>query len=154
MIVFNVNSGPIRLLQAALVADLRRYQRAFFNKLKEAGRLLRREAQSKLRSGARGPSVMEGTLLRHHRIVIQRSRKFRVGVARIWDLKVGPTPRGKAFYGKFQELGVGQTRKTRRGASRGSLIADPWLEPTRREKESEVQSILGSALKELTGGLG
>ena len=55
--------------------------------------------------------------------------KFAKGVRKARGIAADAARRQTAFYWRFLELGVSKERKTKKGASRGSLSARPWVNP-------------------------
>jgi len=146
-------------MRRAAIARMRQLTRAS----RDAGNVIRRQQLDYLRSGARGPSVRPeaerltkrkggglvwktgSALLAHHRVVVRRAL---VAAVNRWEVFVGPTPGGPAFYGKFHELGVGP-RTTKAGKSRGMLIADPWMHPAYEAQADRVTEIYARANSEV-----
>lgn len=152
MIQFTIIDLTTRLIAAQLARDAIRYRRSIIGKLRRAGNVVRRQERALLRSGTRGPEEQSGRLISQHKVVVRRRKGAPVGD---YEAFIGPTPRGKAFYGKFLEVGVAH-RETKKGADRGILIADPWMGPAIDATRDEVEEIIGSAFQKLriVGGIG
>lgn len=155
----SITSTAVDLLTARMGADIKAYQREIRPQLRKAAFVLRREARARLRSH---PDIRlsGGGEQRPHQIRRggSGSQLLRGTVARIRASKetgelqafIGPPPSGKAFYGKFLELGTGP-RSRRGGASTGSLRARPFLRPALEAKLAEVEEILGASFRVIQG---
>ncbi len=131
------------ILSNQIRADLRRMRKAFKSQLRKVGGPIRKRQRALLRAGE-GPAIRRvartgrtgkvrktSQLLTAHAVVVKRKKGSREvaslsGGGGEWELFVGTTPGGRAFYGKFSELGT-VSRATKSGAFRGRVPARPWM---------------------------
>lgn len=164
MISLLVRDLGLATMGRQLGREVRKFRRTYKKKLREAGRIVKRKQIQLLKSG-RGPrsrrigrktktgkTRRSSLLLTSHKVVIKPAKSGSKEVGSLfggtdnWELFVGPTPRGKAFYAKFHELGTGE-RKSKGGASRGSLLARPWMGEAGQAELNKVERVLGSSYR-------
>ena len=144
------NAGVFNLVAKSLGVAALKLRPTMIKRLREAGRIVRKKERELLRGGygpklrkirrtskKTGKSKSSSRLASEHRSII-RKHKNQDGV---WEVFVGPTPGGKAFYGKFFETGTGE-RKTGFGASRGVLPPSPWMGPAINQVRPQVEKII------------
>lgn len=137
-----MNMSKMRLFNKLYFEAYRKHRKEWFGNLRAAGNLLRKTAVGKLRTGTAGPDRQTGTLLRNHVVQISKAPGSN-SKDNLYDLKVGPKPGGKAFYGKFHELGVVDRKPG------GMLLGRPWLAPTLESKQAEVERMLTKSLRHI-----
>jgi hypothetical protein len=151
----SIDASMMRVVRAGIIADAARYRGRIKDRLRKAGNVVRQQMRRTVH-GTYGPDEDTGTLKRHIRIRMQREpRKYQrfgsidrgLGETQ-WDVLIGTTPGGNAFYGKFFEFGVA-SRTTKSGANRGTLNALPWMGPALNDKLDEVNRILSTSFDPL-----
>ncbi|MDX1388945.1 MAG: HK97 gp10 family phage protein [Acidobacteriota bacterium] len=136
--IVTIGSRSVQGLNRRINRELRQFAREQRKRMRQAGNILRKEMRAQIRSGPLKRRT--GKLTRHIRVFVNR-----VGPSD-YEAKVGPTPKGKAFYGKFHEHGTDE-RRTKKGRSAGRLRARPFMQPTIDAKGNEALDLVGDSVK-------
>lgn len=144
MLTLNVSAKSAATLAVLIEKNQREFQRGIKGQLRKAGNVIRRKQRALLRSGTKGPEIQTGRIVSQIRVVVRRAKGSRARKDQIWEAFIGVTPRGKAFYGKFFEHGAA-SRRTKAGASRGTLIADPFMKPALEATIGQSERIIAES---------
>ncbi|MEE8473563.1 MAG: hypothetical protein V3S82_10390 [Dehalococcoidia bacterium] len=159
MINLLLRTAGITSLAGMIRKDVSRFRKDIKVKLRKAGNVVRKRERSLLKSGF-GPSLrrIERTsksgrkrksskLLSHHKVIVRPAKGGLKKTGQQWEVFVGPTPGGQAFYGKFFETGT--VRRQSRYGNRGAIRARPWMGPALEQELSNVEAILGETFTKL-----
>ena len=149
--------GTLDALKRRMIANELRFQKARRSRMREAANLLRSETVKNIRSSIlnqvdvvrKYETTPAGTMIRSIRANVYKDRDEPTSFIAF----IGATPRGKAFYWKFHELGVqpGPTRGGRKHPRLSVLQPTPTALPALERNVDRVRSILGRSFEPLEG---
>ena len=141
-LTIQIGAASVKRLSRELDRANREFQREQKGHMRKAANLLRRETRREMR----GIGLVDtGRALKSIRANVYRDREDKTTLIAF----VGATPKGRAFYWKFHELGV------RKGAGRGrgspGLPATPTALPALERNIRRVEAILAKSFRPLEG---